>query len=337
VVGWAGTIRRTTDGGANWVSQTSGTPDNLYGVSFTDVNSGTAVGLNGTIRRTTDGGTNWVGQTSGTPNTLRSISFIDENVGFVVGPTSGLNGVVLRTTDAGATWVGQPSGTITEFRGVSFTDANHGTAVGFNSTIIRTTTGGTGSEPPQAPTLVSPGNDSTVLAPPLLVWNSLLGALSYSVSVSTTPYFTTRIVNQSNITDTSYQLSALPDTMYYWRVSMTDATGISGWSETRTFNNVPVVSVSDDEGTPQAFGLSQNFPNPFNPSTVIRYNLPAKAFVSLEVFSVLGERVLVLVNEEKEAGQHNVHFDGRGLSSGMYMYRMIADQFVETRKLVLVK
>src|SRR6266513_2933468 len=65
-VGWYGIILRTTDGGANWVKQTSGTTSFLYGVSFTDANNGTAVGEDGTIVRTTDGGANWVNQTSGT-------------------------------------------------------------------------------------------------------------------------------------------------------------------------------------------------------------------------------------------------------------------------------
>ena len=71
-VGSAGTILRTTDGGQNWVTQTSGITQWLYGVSFTDSNNGTAVGEGGTILRTTDGGQNWVSQTSGTIFACRS-------------------------------------------------------------------------------------------------------------------------------------------------------------------------------------------------------------------------------------------------------------------------
>ena len=108
-VGNEGTILRTTNGGASWVSQTSGTTTSLGGVSFSDANNGTAVGGN-TILRTTDGGATWVSQTSGTTNGLFGVSFTDANNGTVVGQ----NGTILRTTDGGATWVGQTSGT-TEF------------------------------------------------------------------------------------------------------------------------------------------------------------------------------------------------------------------------------
>ncbi|MCH7879201.1 MAG: hypothetical protein IH914_07805 [candidate division Zixibacteria bacterium] len=96
-VGTGGAILRTTDGGANWVSQTSGTTEWLRGVSFSDANAGTAVGLAGTILRTTDGGANWVSQTSGTSQNLLGVSFSDANTGTAVGDL----GTILRTTDGG--------------------------------------------------------------------------------------------------------------------------------------------------------------------------------------------------------------------------------------------
>jgi hypothetical protein len=120
---------------------------------------------------------------------------------------------------------------------------------------------------------------------------------------------------------------------------MTDATGTSGWSEAWSFNTMGLTAVDDEEDVeiPLVFSLSQNYPNPFNPTTVIRYSLPSKAFVTMEVYNVLGEKVMVLVNEEKEAGQYSVRMDAHGLSSGLYFYRLVADQFVETRKFVLLK
>jgi photosystem II stability/assembly factor-like uncharacterized protein len=137
-VGNGGTILRTTDGGATWERQTSGTTSWLDGVSFTDANAGTAVGEAGTILRTTDGGALWERQTSGTTGRLSAVSFTDANAGTAVGEA----GTVLRTTDGGATWVRQPSGTTSWLDGVSFTDANTGTVVGFFGTILRTTDGG---------------------------------------------------------------------------------------------------------------------------------------------------------------------------------------------------
>jgi len=83
--------------------------------------------------------------------------------------------------------------------------------------------------------------------------------------------------------------------------------------------------------------LFQNFPNPFNPSTTIRYGLPYRSHVTLTIFSILGQQVAQLVNGEQEAGYHEVKFDGSKLASGVYLYRIQAGNFVETRKLLLVR
>ena len=115
--------------GAHWVWQNPLPQGNtLYGVSFTDANTGTATGDNGTIIRTTDGGNSWAIQSSGTTNTLYGVSFTDVNHGTAVGGS----GTVVRTTDGGNTWSSQTSGTTNGLLAVSFTDANTGTAVGEN-------------------------------------------------------------------------------------------------------------------------------------------------------------------------------------------------------------
>jgi hypothetical protein len=101
VVGSAGAILRTTNGGTTWTSQSSGTTAALYGVSFTDANAGTAVGDNGKILHTTNGGTIWTSQLSGTTKALTGVSFTDANTGTAVG----LNGTILRTLTGGVTGV----------------------------------------------------------------------------------------------------------------------------------------------------------------------------------------------------------------------------------------
>ena len=88
---------------------------------------------------------------------------------------------------------------------------------------------------------------------------------------------------------------------------------------------------------PSQFVLEQNFPNPFNPSTTIRYGLPQRSQVTLTVYNPLGQSVSTLVNGEEEAGYHEVKFDGSRLSSGVYFYRIQARSFVETRKLIYLR
>ena len=100
-----------------------------------------------------------------------------------------------------------------------------------------------------------------------------------------------------------------------------------------------VVGVSEPTvaTVPDEFSLAQNYPNPFNPSTTIRYELPERAIVSLKIYNVLGQEVATLVNEEEEPGSYQVRFDGKGLASGIYLYRLQAGDYFETKKLVLLK
>ena len=106
--------------------------NSLGAVTFSDGNTGTAVGYLGTILRTTNGGATWTSQSSGTTNDLLGVSFTDANTGTAVGSS----GTIRRTTNGGTTWTGQTSGTSTQLSAVSFSDANNGTAVGGGGTIL---------------------------------------------------------------------------------------------------------------------------------------------------------------------------------------------------------
>ncbi|HKJ46650.1 MAG TPA: T9SS type A sorting domain-containing protein [Balneolales bacterium] len=88
---------------------------------------------------------------------------------------------------------------------------------------------------------------------------------------------------------------------------------------------------------PSDFRLGQNYPNPFNPTTTIRYKIPARAHVRLMIYNVLGQRVKTLVNKEEAPGQYSVQFKALRLDSGVYLYRLRAGNFVQTKKLVLLK
>jgi len=98
------------------------------------------------------------------------------------------------------------------------------------------------------------------------------------------------------------------------------------------------VRVAEGKGsTPEEYMLEQNYPNPFNPSTRIRYGLPQRSSVLLSVYNTLGQQVATLVQEEKQAGFHEVKFDGTSLSSGVYLCRMLAGDYFATKKLLLLK
>ena len=91
------------------------------------------------------------------------------------------------------------------------------------------------------------------------------------------------------------------------------------------------------EGIPITYDLAQNFPNPFNPSTTILYQLPENGMVTLKIYDILGSEVATLVNEEKVAGRYEVNFNASSLASGVYIYKIQAGSFIASKKLVLLK
>lgn len=88
---------------------------------------------------------------------------------------------------------------------------------------------------------------------------------------------------------------------------------------------------------PVSYSLGQNFPNPFNPVTLIKYGVPNAANVNITVYNLLGQEVATLVNERKDAGYYDVRFDGSNLSSGVYVYRIVAGSYSDMKKMVLMK
>jgi hypothetical protein len=85
------------------------------------------------------------------------------------------------------------------------------------------------------------------------------------------------------------------------------------------------------------YGLEQNYPNPFNPSTRIKFSIAQSDFVSLKIYDILGNEVATLVNEQRAPGAYEVTFDAGNLASGVYVYTLTAGDFVQTRKLMLMK
>jgi len=125
----------------------------------------------------------------------------------------------------------------------------------------------------------------------------------------------------------SYLDKSVSTGVYYYRLKQVDYDG--------SFEYLKTVTV--DLGLPEAFLLGQNYPNPFNPKTVINYQIPKTGMITLKVFDVLGNEMATLVDEEKTAGNYNIEFDASKLTSGIYFYKLTAEDFSSVRKMILIK
>ncbi|MBK7501145.1 MAG: T9SS type A sorting domain-containing protein [Ignavibacteriales bacterium] len=114
---------------------------------------------------------------------------------------------------------------------------------------------------------------------------------------------------------------------YSYRLKQIDNDGTFEFSST----------IEVDLGIPKDFQLSQNYPNPFNPMTKIQYTLPVDAQVTLQIYSITGELMESLVSEYQTSGSYTIDFDGSNFASGTYLYRLVANDFVQTKKMTLVK
>lgn len=119
-------------------------------------------------------------------------------------------------------------------------------------------------------------------------------------------------------------------------IVVTDSDG--GEANTSIIIDVEMSTSAEPQGgIPETFELYQNYPNPFNPTTQINFDLPEAAKVRIEVYSMLGQRVSVLVDKQYTAGRHHIRYDAANLSSGIYIYRIQAGDFVKTNRMTLIK
>jgi hypothetical protein len=104
-----------------------------------------------------------------------------------------------------------------------------------------------------------------------------------------------------------------------------------------SYTYVPATAINEDYSSINFFSLSNNYPNPFNPSTKISWQSPVCGHQVLKVFDALGREVKILVNEEREAGHHSIDFNASDLPSGVYFYQLKAGDFIQTKKMLLLK
>jgi hypothetical protein len=143
--------------------------------------------------------------------------------------------------------------------------------------------------------------------------------------------YNTDIRNVSRPTGAGYDIGA-----YEYTTQLLNGKTMANNNNSQVEND-ELYKVETSVDVPQQYELGQNYPNPFNPSTTIRYNLPQNSMVTLKVYDILGKEVATLVNEMKSAGSYEINFNALHLASGTYIYRIQADGFTQTKKMMLMK
>jgi len=122
-----------------------------------------------------------------------------------------------------------------------------------------------------------------------------------------------------------------------WEDSRNEIIASDIWAKVLDFGNPDVTSVSNISHQPKVFSLSQNFPNPFNPTTAIGYQLSAISQIDLSIYNVLGQKIKTLVSEKQPAGNYQVEWDASSVASGVYIYRLQAEGMILNKKMLLLK
>ncbi|MBI4534681.1 MAG: T9SS type A sorting domain-containing protein [Ignavibacteriae bacterium] len=337
VAGPGGTVFRTYNGGVAWESIGYPVlPDAFWieDVKFVNRNVGWIVGLDQdfghdqSVYRTTDGGTTWT-QAMNQPSYMWAVDFVDDQHGWI----TTIGELYFRTTNGGTTWL---SGTYPLYftsptvSDIQFADQNVGWAVGWYGFVARSTDGGANWTYQDIGTtedhifsihVVSPneswmtGREADVLTMRGVVYHTTNGGTTW-----------TREVTSPNP---------------YWGYAITGS-GASVWTagyEGRIHRKQQQTGIGRElnQTLATAFRLEQNFPNPFNPTTAIRYELAKAGFVSLKVYDILGREVAVLVGENQTPGTHRVSWNAAGLSSGGYFYRLSASGVSIAKRMILGK
>ncbi|MHB1687259.1 MAG: T9SS type A sorting domain-containing protein [Ignavibacteriaceae bacterium] len=150
------------------------------------------------------------------------------------------------------------------------------------------------------------------------------------------PTLTTSFVQQAYIKCIVTDSKGLTGTSNILSVGVTYSNANSSSSNNAVLGKLETKQTEEIQAI-RSYALEQNFPNPFNPSTIINYQLPKDGFVSLKVFDVVGNEVKTLVNGFKSAGSYSVNFDASHLASGMYFYRLQANDYISIKKMILMK
>jgi photosystem II stability/assembly factor-like uncharacterized protein len=330
----------------------------------------------GKIFKTTDGGVAWIKVFDDTTVTdfFNDLEMFDDFTGYAIGdpphPSSSRPPAFVRTTDGGQTWAvvntNLPLGDVQYHGRTDFVSPQVGWTYVLNDGVYKTTDGGKEWKRIYIPVNGFGGlfflNDSVGF----YTWSGYPsdggvskttdGGLTWRKTLSGSQIVFVRWATGGNHFwaggDSLYLSTDVGETWQkilsaksmgacglLWEASfLTDDIGmISGQCAVLGMSSDPVVSVAIQKRTPEGLELKQNYPNPFNPSTTIRYAVPSRTHVVIKIFNILGDEVATLVDGVKDPGSHEVTWNGTGISSGVYLYRLQAGHFIETKKLLLVR
>jgi photosystem II stability/assembly factor-like uncharacterized protein len=194
---------------------------------------------------------------------------------------------------------------------------------------------------PAAPNLVAPINNSNISnLIPLFDWDTVTSASTFRIVISSDSLFASSVVDSSGILLTKYQIPAGKlqyGNKYYWRVNASNPYFTGPWSQVWNFQAL-ITGIGNTPGDiPNVFKLYDNYPNPFNPVTKIKFDLPENAFVKISIYDITGREVSNILKREVNAGSYEVQFNAGNLSSGTYFYRIEAGNFTEVKRMVLIK
>ena len=369
-----GVILQTTDGGKTWFKRAINVNGNLLDVSFCDEDNGVVLGNSANhyyILRTTDGGISWAqSMLEQLPISPIKIHYPSINKIIIIGVGA------YYSNDGGQSWKSGYSSVSSWVPLYSaFLDSQNGYIVGnqlymSKSLILKTTDGcqsWTQLQPPNFPSNVCiavayPSKNAVYAVSNATIFKSTDGGLNwnslhtFSISISGIS-FTDE--NTGTIIGSSGLIAHTIDGGKTWTseyinenslnfVCMTGAnTGIIlGWDDIlyKVDKSTAIKKYNYSEVSTN-LNLEQNYPNPFNPTTTIKFSIPSPSqgegsrvrLVTLKVYDLLGREISTLVNEEKLPDTYEVKFNGTGLPSGVYFYRLTSAGFTQTKKLVLLK
>jgi hypothetical protein len=197
---------------------------------------------------------------------------------------------------------------------------------------------------PPAPVLVYPANAETLTTRFFTYeWSDVSLATRYLLEVATDSLFTNKIVVESTLTTSSYEVdSAMSNNHYFWRVKGGNANGWGPYTEKTDFFVEAIAAIDDAGGIPTRFKLGQNVPNPFNATTRISFDIPKPLKVKVRIYDISGSLVAEPMDNMIEAGHHSLIWNGKddrgsALASGVYFYSIQADGLKAVKKMIMLK